>query len=196
MYHLIIDTSTERASVVFAKKEKVVEALQLPLGMRSSQFLFDALQDGFKKLSIKPTDLGFVSVTTGPGLFTGIRVGVAAAKGIAYGAKVPLFGLCALSSFVSGEEGTFFSAIDGRSQGVFLLEQSCVKGIIEESCTMKLATLDEVKDLETLFVGPNFDRIQVKNSLSIWPSADHLAYLAYQKGVKSSHKSHELKLTY
>lgn len=55
-----------------------------------------------EKTGINATDLDAVAVSKGPGSYTGLRIGVSAAKGIAYGASLPLIGINTLTSMCSG----------------------------------------------------------------------------------------------
>ena len=55
-----------------------------------SEMIFEITDYLFKIAGIKPTDLDAIAVSEGPGSFTGLRIGFSAAKGIAYGAKLPI----------------------------------------------------------------------------------------------------------
>ncbi|NGX62074.1 MAG: tRNA threonylcarbamoyladenosine biosynthesis protein TsaB, partial [Chlamydiae bacterium] len=115
----MLDTSTERSLVAVADREGVLFVERLPEGLRSSQYLFPAIEAGLQSLSLAPRDLGAVAVTVGPGSFTGVRVGVATAKGIAKGHNLPLIPLSSLEGFVSEREGIFASLIDARMGGAY-----------------------------------------------------------------------------
>lgn len=113
---LIIDTATEKAQVILVRDKVHFQVVQLPPGLTSSQQLFAAIASFQEKIEA-------VAVTVGPGSYTGIRVGIAAAQGIARGGNIPLVGLCALEGFVSPHDGRFLSLIDARGGGVYLMEQ-------------------------------------------------------------------------
>ena len=55
-----------------------------------SEIIFDIAENLFKLAGIKPNDLDSIAVSEGPGSFTGLRIGFSAAKGIAYGANLPI----------------------------------------------------------------------------------------------------------
>lgn len=55
-----------------------------------SELIFEIADNLFKLAEITPVDLGSIAVSEGPGSFTGLRIGFSAAKGIAYGAKLPI----------------------------------------------------------------------------------------------------------
>ena len=198
MTTLIIDTSTERSLVAFAKRDKVFLNSPLPIGWQSSRYLSSAIEMGFKKLGITACNISAVAVTIGPGSFTGIRVGAAMAKGIAFARSIPLIGLCSLSGFVSLEEGRFASVIDARMGGAFVLIQekngeqirtlSTPKLIAKEDLTGELAGCSSV-------VGPSFERLALPNAREAYPDADHLASISFQKILQNDF-SEDLELAY
>ena len=61
-----------------------------------AEILADMVQDVFRTADIKPSELDKIAVCTGPGSFTGPRIGLAFAKGLALPHKIPLVGLSAL----------------------------------------------------------------------------------------------------
>ncbi len=112
MKTLLIDTSHERSLIAFADGVDIILKLSLPFGLQSSSHLFPTLRSGFQKLSLSPEDLEAVCVTVGPGSFTGIRVGVAAAKGIAAPKGLALLSVCSLIGFMGGQNSA--ALIDAR----------------------------------------------------------------------------------
>lgn len=88
MLVLAIDTATKIGSVsLFDNKIGVIGELNLYVKVNHSAVIMEMIDNLFKmtKLSIKDVDR--VAVTVGPGSFTGIRIGVAVAKGLCYGTK-------------------------------------------------------------------------------------------------------------
>lgn len=88
MLVLAIDTATKMGSVsLFDDKIGVIGELNLYVKVNHSAVIMEMIDNLFKmtKLSIKDVDR--VAVTVGPGSFTGIRIGVAVAKGLCYGTK-------------------------------------------------------------------------------------------------------------
>lgn len=88
MLVLAIDTATKIGSVsLFDDKIGVIGELNLYVKVNHSAVIMEMIDNLFKmtKLSIKDVDR--VAVTVGPGSFTGIRIGVAVAKGLCYGTK-------------------------------------------------------------------------------------------------------------
>ena len=93
-----IDTATRRASVALARGHEVAALAHLDgSGGHAGDLLtrLDALLAG---AGLKPADLAAIAVTIGPGSFTGVRIGMATAKGLAYALDVPLGGLSTLEA--------------------------------------------------------------------------------------------------
>jgi tRNA threonylcarbamoyladenosine biosynthesis protein TsaB len=161
MSTLIIDTSTDRGIVVFAEGETVLLAQELPFGHRSSTYLMPSIKEGFDKLKLKVGDLSSVAVGVGPGSYTGIRVGVAVAKAIAFAKNLPLIGFSGLHALavepktlalLDAKISGFYFAKDGKI-GISSLENidDLLEGIETVITTNTIAKLDmpqEVKGLD------------------------------------------------
>src|SRR5437870_3603686 len=97
MIALALDTSGERASVALVRDDaagrEVLGAEVLAAGMRHGVELFPALQRLLRGAAVLPRDVGLVAVGTGPGSYTGLRVGITAARAFAYAAGAELFGV-------------------------------------------------------------------------------------------------------
>jgi tRNA threonylcarbamoyladenosine biosynthesis protein TsaB len=90
MLDLAIETSSSRGSIALGNDKVVVQSIDLPQSERHSATLFPALTRlGLPRLKIRRVIVG-----VGPGSFSGIRVGIAAAQGIALVQDVPVFGIC------------------------------------------------------------------------------------------------------
>lgn len=96
MASLALDTSTRRQSVAVASGDTVVARVCLEVASRHSETLLPAIDLALSAAATRPADLDAVTVTTGPGSFTGLRVGMATAKGLVLGTTVPLIGVSTL----------------------------------------------------------------------------------------------------
>lgn len=76
----------------------VVAAQALPPGERSAQTLLPAVKRLLAEQQWRPADLGLIATTTGPGSFTGLRIGVVAAKTLAYALRTQLVGVHTLAA--------------------------------------------------------------------------------------------------
>ena len=158
------------------------------------------------KLSIR--DLSFISVGTGPGSYTGIRVGAGAAKAIAYALDIPLIGFCSLKCFIPPNNGPFFSVLDAKSGGIYLLEGEKNRDTVIYKNKPTLVTTNETPQFLTkshYIVSPHINVLKEKLSHIIdankcfdaYPQANHLAKLSYLKFInKNFTLSDKLELLY
>jgi tRNA threonylcarbamoyladenosine biosynthesis protein TsaB len=90
MLDLAIETSTSHGSIALGNDKVVVQSIDLGTAQRHSASLFPVLTRlGLPRLKIRRIIVGI-----GPGSFSGIRVGIAAAQGIALAQEVPVIGIC------------------------------------------------------------------------------------------------------
>lgn len=115
MKFLIIDTSGMDSFVSLYQNGKLLTK-HLP-SIKQSQTLLPAIQ----KL-LEGETIDFIAVGTGPGSFTGTRVGVMTAKTLAFAKGVPLVPFCSLKIYTPDQEGPFTLFGDAKSSGTFALE--------------------------------------------------------------------------
>lgn len=93
---LALDTSTRRQSVAVASPDAILAEERLQAGATPSEILLPAVERVLEAAAIPPGELDAVAVTAGPGSFTGLRVGLSTAKGLALAAGVPVGGVSTL----------------------------------------------------------------------------------------------------
>ena len=109
MKFLIIDTSGPDSFVCLWNHKRWKNKLLPPL--KQSQTLLPAIQE-----LLEGQTIDFIAIGTGPGSFTGTRVGVMTAKTLAFALKIPLFPFCSLKIYTPDKEGPFMiSRIDAAS---------------------------------------------------------------------------------
>ena len=92
--YLAIDTCTETAGLALLREDGTLRAeLSWHAGRNHTAELHPALQDLLRQTGLTPSDLSGIVVAIGPGSFTGIRVGMATAKGLAMGLGIPMVGV-------------------------------------------------------------------------------------------------------
>ena len=91
MFVLAINTATNKTSVALAEGGKTVAQAEWPSLRDEAEKLLPNIRKILLKFKIKPAELDSIAVVTGPGPFTGLRVGVATANALAFGLKIPLF---------------------------------------------------------------------------------------------------------
>ena len=96
MLILAFETSAKAASVALMQDGKLLGESYQNTGLTHSQTLMVMAEDVLKQCGKTAADVQAVAVAEGPGSFTGVRIGVAAAKGFAWGASIPCFGISTL----------------------------------------------------------------------------------------------------
>lgn len=102
MQILAFETSAKTASVALMQDGKLLSESYQNTGLTHSQTLMVMAEDLLKQCGVDVSQLDAVAVANGPGSFTGIRIGVAAAKGLAWGAELPCCGTSTLASMAVG----------------------------------------------------------------------------------------------
>jgi tRNA threonylcarbamoyladenosine biosynthesis protein TsaB len=124
---LNIDTATEVASVCISEKDEVLGSINNKDQKQHASFLQAGIKSLLDSSGIKLNDLSAVAVTAGPGSYTGLRVGIASAKGFCYALKIPLIllntleimAIAALKSNKTGDGILYCPMIDARRTEVF-----------------------------------------------------------------------------
>lgn len=109
---LALDTSTPTTSCALLDDDRVVREQLIGPPARAGDVLPAALGD--------LDGVEAVAVGVGPGSFTGLRVGLAAAKAIAYARKLPIAGASSLQAIALGEPGLVYAATDARKGELFV----------------------------------------------------------------------------
>lgn len=98
MYILHIETSTVVCSVALSKGHTLLDSIDMQEGMNHAALLAPTIEGLLQSASIKPADLDAIAVCSGPGSYTGLRVGSATAKAMAYSLGKPLIGIPTLQA--------------------------------------------------------------------------------------------------
>jgi len=99
---LCIETATSVCSAALCDDQKIISVHEAAAGTSHASQLTVLIQTLLKEASVSAPQLDAVSVSKGPGSYTGLRIGVSVAKGIAYGAGIPLIGINTLTAMCSG----------------------------------------------------------------------------------------------
>ena len=119
-----IETATETVGVAVRTASGVRAEFALTGRRRHVETLTPALDHLLVQVGLAPTDLCAVAVDVGPGLFTGLRVGIAAAKGLAQALGIGVIGATSLDILVAaasgaGHRGPVLACVDARRGEVF-----------------------------------------------------------------------------
>lgn len=97
---LALDTSTPLGSLALLHQKEVRAVAHLPLGETYSRTILPALLELLAREGWSVQDLALIAVDIGPGSFTGLRIGLSVAKGLAWAAGKPLLGVSSLDALV------------------------------------------------------------------------------------------------
>ncbi len=118
---LAIDTATDVLAVAAVNGEARV-SLALRKGLQHSPTLVPLVDRLLAEISLAVRELAFVACSVGPGSFTGIRIGLATAKGIGFAAGIPVVGVSTLDALArpfGGREGDTFAVLDARKGNIY-----------------------------------------------------------------------------
>jgi tRNA threonylcarbamoyladenosine biosynthesis protein TsaB len=119
---LAFETSAKAASVALLEGGVLMGESYQNTGLTHSQTLLQMAEDLLKTCGKTAKDVTAVAVAAGPGSFTGVRIGVAAAKGFAWGAELPCLGVStleAMAATMGAWEGTVCPVMDARRSQVY-----------------------------------------------------------------------------
>jgi tRNA threonylcarbamoyladenosine biosynthesis protein TsaB len=101
---LSLDTSSKVTSIALARGDQIIESYAGDLDERRSERLWAEIRNMLDRASVSINDLALFAVCVGPGGFTGLRVGLAAAKGLAMATGRPMVGVTSLEASALGHE--------------------------------------------------------------------------------------------
>lgn len=161
MLVLAIDTATKIGSVaLYDDKIGVIGEINLYVKVNHSNVIMDAVDSLFKLSGLTIKDVDRIAVTIGPGSFTGIRIGTAIAKGLAYSLKKPIVGvneLDVLAHMGENREDIIVPLIDARKERVYFSKYRYIDNILlreEEYKDGELREiLDDLKGKKVTFIG-------------------------------------------
>ena len=193
-YILNIETATKNCSVALAKDGKTILCKEIAEeGYSHAERLHVFIEEIIKETGITLQDLSAIAVSQGPGSYTGLRIGVSAAKGLCYALDIPLIAvdtLQALAAQVTISSGLIIPMIDARRMEVY-------SAIFSPSLEKKREVLAQIIDensfedrQETLyFIGDCAEKcksvLTKENHVFleeiVYPSAKEMSALSFEK---------------
>ena len=124
MYILHIETATKNCSVAVSKYSEVLCCKEFAdAGYAHAEMLHVFIEDALQEAQITPNDLSAIAVGSGPGSYTGLRIGVSAAKGLCYALHIPLIAVDTLEILAQQvkniSSGFIIPMIDARRMEVY-----------------------------------------------------------------------------
>lgn len=119
---LAFETSAKAASVALTEDGALVAEYYQNSGQTHSRTVSQMAQDLLANCDLNVRDLDAAAVAAGPGSFTGVRIGMAAAKGLCWGAELPLYGVSTLEAMARGygeTDAAVLAVMDARRSQVY-----------------------------------------------------------------------------
>jgi len=156
---LAFENSAKAASVALTENGKLLGESYQNTGLTHSQTLMVMAEDLLKQCGKAVSDLTALAVAEGPGSFTGVRIGVAAAKGLSWGAGLPCYGISTLEAMalsLGAYQGYVCACMDARRNQVynalFYVNQGRMERVSEDRAIALSELAEELKTLD----GPIF----------------------------------------
>lgn len=148
MYILHIETATKICSVAISQGDTLLGYKDLEEGMNHAARLTPLIEEVIRSHGVQMEEIGAVSVSSGPGSYTGLRVGGSTAKAIAYSRNIPLVPVPTLLALATAgfekypEVGDVCPMLDARREEVYTAHFSRQQGQIRETQTLILSGTD------------------------------------------------------
>ena len=154
---LALESSATAASAALCEDERLIAQSFRDTGLTHSQTLLPMTEELLAHCGLNVSDLDLIAVAAGPGSFTGLRIGVATAKGLAWAAELPCAGcstLEAMSWNLAGFDGALCAAMDARRHQVynarFRAENGRIVRLTEDRAISLEDLVEELRGTETV----------------------------------------------
>jgi tRNA threonylcarbamoyladenosine biosynthesis protein TsaB len=203
MLILGIESATAQVGCAIGGHEGVLAAVEVTRGRRHAETLAPAIEFCCQRAGIALTEISVVAVDIGPGLFTGMRVGIATGKALAHALRVPMIGIASLDLLafpLRHANRVIATIIDARRGELFYAFYRQVPGGVQRlSLPVVGSTDDIVADMyalgdDVLCVGDGALRyrdalnevrgIEFADTWLAYPSARPLVQLAHAKALR------------
>lgn len=193
-YILNIETATKNCSVSLAKNGETILCKEMAeQGYSHAEKLHVFIEEIVKEANVNFFEIKAVAVSKGPGSYTGLRIGVSAAKGLCYALQIPLISIDTmqvLAKKVIIEDGLIVPMIDARRMEVYsaIFDKNHIK-IKDVEAEILTETSYQDFDQTVYFVGDcqeKWQTVLVKDNFKflpeiIFPSANEMSILSFEK---------------
>jgi len=193
---LNIETSSKNCSVSVSQDGKLKSIVEICSEQYShSENLHNFISEALKKIKLNFNDLDAIAVGKGPGSYTGLRIGVAAAKGLCFALNIPLIGINSLQilsqKYKAKPDEILFPMFDARRMEVYTMVMNSNKEILKKTSSeiIKQDVFDNFSKKKTwVFFGEG--SIKCKEIIKgkhvkfvddiMYPSASEMILLSYE----------------
>ena len=163
---LSLDTTAEVCTAALCEDSKLIAETTVNTGNTHSQTLLPVIEQLLKISETDVSEIDCFACSTGPGSFTGVRIGVATIKGIAYGKGKPCVSVSTLEALaynLVGFDGIICPVMNARRNQVYNALFECKNGEIVRLCPDRALSIDELdeelsaKDAPIYLVGDGYE---------------------------------------
>ena len=144
---LAIDSSTEVSSVAVLREGRLAAELTMQARFTHSETLLPHIRQALSMAAVKKENLDAIAVSIGPGSFTGLRIGLATAKAMAYALGLPLVGvptLRALAWHFPVEGLQLLPMMDAQKGNAYMERYAWVQGELRRESSMAVLPVPEI----------------------------------------------------
>ena len=149
MITLAFDSTAKAASVAVCDGEKLLALYNIDNGLTQSELLLPMAENMLKSLNLTFSDVELLACAVGPGSFTGVRIGVALVKGIAFGKGIPCVEVSTLDELAEnlrGLSGIILPCMDARRQQVYTATYRGRDGELEKLTEDRAMAISELAE--------------------------------------------------
>lgn len=178
---LHIDTATPVCSVALSRDGILVADCKAEKDNMHASNLTLLVEDLITKVGVKLADLSAIAVSKGPGSYTGLRIGVSTAKGLAYALDIPVIGIDALKSMAAGfsqQHGSNFASnvllapmIDARRMEVYMAVYNTALELVNDTAAV-------IMDEQT------FDQLQTDYTIKLFGTGANKLQALYENNAR------------
>lgn len=203
MLILGIDTATQQVGCAIGGHEGVLASAHSSRGKRHAETLTPAIDFVRRQARVELSEISVVAVDLGPGLFTGLRVGIASAKAIAHALRIPMIGVTSLDLVAFPVRFTnrlIVAALDARRGEIFYAFYRQVPGGIQRITEPAVGSPDDLaseiiaRAEDCLMVGDGalryhdmfsgLSKVELAEQNLAYPTATALVQLAHAKALR------------
>ena len=195
MLILGLDTAGEQGSVGVTREDSHISEIAFPAALKQGEKLPQALDMSLKLAEIQRDELELIAVSMGPGSFTGLRIGIAMAKGLARALEIPLVGVLACEAYARTAafwEGPVWVILSDRRDWIYYgsyqrgkqcrpLQAASIETLTE---AVHLSLTSDHQGEKTLFIGPGAEQYRERLARSFDPGVVAPALLNRPSGLQ------------
>lgn len=197
-YILNIETATRNCSVSVSKDGRVAALKEIATeGYSHAEKLHVFISETLAEAQLRFSDLSAVAVSKGPGSYTGLRIGVSAAKGLCFALRIPLIAIDTLeilAAQLAASDGVVVPMLDARRMEVYsavfkdgkAIRDVKAEIITEDSFSEIGANIHIIGDCQPKIRTVLHSDIFIYHEAIVYPSAKEMAALGYKKYTQQS----------